>query len=310
MRKEIKIGIFALAAIFALYWGINFLKGKDLFRLNRTYYAYYTNVSGIQITSPVIIKGISIGSVTEIEFRPDMDNVVQVKLSVKSGYDIPANSVARIASTGIIGGKAIELDLGDSDIILEDGAAIRSQDEQGIFGSEGFDMDMITKKLTSILTSLDSTLKNIDRVLGDNGQTIDSTLAHIESVSASIDRTVSSKADSLALIIDNLTAFSDMLADNSAHIGGIMANIDEFSASLAEVDIAATATKLNEAADGINEAVTTLNSGEGSLGLLLRDKALYESLSQASANLATLLADLEANPNRYVHFSLFGRKNK
>ncbi len=310
MRKEVKIGIFALIAIFALYWGINFLKGKDLFRLNRTYYAYYHSVSGIQITSAVIIKGISIGSVTEIEFKPDMDNVVQVKLSVKSGYDIPANSVARIASTGIIGGKAIEIDLGDSDIFLEDEAVIRSQDETGFFGSEGSDVDFLTKKLSSILESLDGTLKNINRVLGDNGQTIDGTLANIESVSATLDRTVSAKADSLTLIIDNLTAFSNMLADNSAHISNTLANIDEFSASLAEVDMADTVNRFNMAADGINEVIASLNSGDGSLGLLLNDKDLYESLKEASTNLATLLADLEANPGRYVHFSLFGRKNK
>ncbi len=310
MRKEVKIGIFALAVIFALYWGINFLKGKDLFNLNRTYYAYYDNVNGIQITSPVVIKGISIGSVTAIEFMPDMDNVVQVTLSVKSGYDIPANSIAKIASTGIIGGKAIELDLGDSEAFLIDGAVIRSQEEKGLFDSVGSDFDYLKGKLGSVLTSLDSTLKSIDRVLGENGDALGNTLSHIESVSASLDRTVSAKADSLALIIDNLTAFSNMLSDNSAHIGSMITNLDEFSASLAQADIASTVAKLDSAAEGIDKVVATLNSGEGSLGMMLNDSALYESLSQASANLSTLLADIEANPKRYVHFSLFGRKNK
>ncbi len=310
MRKEVKIGIFAVVAIFALYWGINFLKGRDLFNLNRTYYAYYDNVNGIQITSAVVVKGISIGSVTKIEFRPDMDNVVQVQLSVKSAYHIPANSVARIASTGIIGGKAIEIVLGDDGTYLKDGAVIRSENEKGLFGSESSDMDYMMEKLGSILSSLDGALKSIDAVLGENGGSLGNTLANIESVSATLDRTVGAKAGDLAVIIDDLKVFSDMLAENSAHIGGMMANLDEFSSSLAEVDMAATVGRLDAAADGINETVAALNSGDGSLGMLLNDAALYESLSQASANLATLLADMEANPKRYVHFSLFGRKNK
>ena len=111
MRKEIRIGIFGLIIIFLLIWGINFLMGRDIFRSNHTYYAYYESVDGIQVTSPIIIRGIAVGSVTKIHFRPDMGNKVELQLSVKKEYNIPDNTVARIASNGIIGGKAIFLEL-------------------------------------------------------------------------------------------------------------------------------------------------------------------------------------------------------
>ena len=103
MRKEVKIGIFTVAILALLYWGINFLKGRDLFNRNMTYYAYYDNVSGIQMSSPIIVQGIRVGAVTGIKFRPDLNNTVEVKFDVKSAYRVPDNSVVRLFTNGIMG---------------------------------------------------------------------------------------------------------------------------------------------------------------------------------------------------------------
>ena len=102
MRKEVKIGIFTVAILALLYWGINFLKGRDLFNRNMTYYAYYDNVSGIQMSSPIIVQGIRVGAVTGIKFRPDLNNTVEVKFDVKSAYRVPDNSVVRLFTNGIM----------------------------------------------------------------------------------------------------------------------------------------------------------------------------------------------------------------
>lgn len=125
MKKEVKIGIFTVAILAVLYWGINFLKGKDLFNRSMTYYAYYDNVSGIQLSSPIIVRGISVGAVTGIKFRPDLNNSVEVRFDVKSSYRLPDNSVVRLFTNGIMGGKALEVELGDSPNYLPDGATVR-----------------------------------------------------------------------------------------------------------------------------------------------------------------------------------------
>lgn len=307
MRKEIKIAIFALVTIFCLYWGINFLRGKDLFKSNRVYYAYYDNVSGIAVTSPIIIKGISIGSVTKISFRPDMDNKVELQLSVKSAYKIPENSVAKIASTGIIGGKAIEFELGTSDKYLPDGSVIESQDETSIFDVAGSELDQLKQALSSIMKNLDRTLEGLNVIIGDDGGDIKRAIANIESITASLDRTISTKVDP---IVDDLAQLSGALAGSSQSIKNSLTSIEQVSGELADSDLGLTVAKLSETVDGLNTVLASLNSTDGSLGLLLNDTQLYDSLAMATANLSSLLADIEKNPGRYVHVSVFGRKNK
>ena len=307
IKKEVKIGVFGLLMLFLLYWGVNFLKGKDLFSSNWTFYAYYESVDGIQVTSPIIIRGISVGSVTKISFKPEMNNKVELQLSVKKEYSIPENTIARIASNGIIGDKAIFLELGSSPKLLEDNGVITAETERSILAVAGGEFDYFKQKIDDLLRSLDKTLQGVNAILGEDGGSIKGSLDNIESITAQLDRTVKDKADSIGLVIDNLTAFSTMLASNSSRITNIMSDLEEFSGSLSETDVAGMVSSLNIAVDNINRAVS---SSDGSLGLLLNDRALYDSLTVASANLSSLLADLEQNPGRYVHFSLFGRKNK
>lgn len=304
IRKEVKIGVFGLLMIALLIWGINFLKGRDFFSTSRTYYAYYEDVDGVQLTTPVIVRGIPVGSVTKITFRPEMNNMVEVQFGIKKEYKIPQNSVARVASNGIIGGKAVFLQLGDSPDYLENGAVLTAESEAGLL--DGLDIGGLQLKLDELINNINSVAGSIGSALGENGN-LKGTLDNIESISAELDRTVKAKADSLALVIDNLTAFSNMLAGSSDRIDNAITNIDEFSGSLAQADVKGMVEKLNEAVDNINNAIT---SPEGSLGLLVNDSALYDSLAAASANLASLLEDIEQNPGRYVHISVFGRKNK
>ena len=143
MRKEVKIGIFTVAILALLYWGINFLKGRDLFNRNMTYYAYYDNVSGIQMSSPIIVQGIRVGAVTGIKFRPDLNNTVEVKFDVKSAYRVPDNSVVRLFTNGIMGGKALEIELGDSPNALPDGATIRSESETSFLELAGSELEAL-----------------------------------------------------------------------------------------------------------------------------------------------------------------------
>lgn len=307
VRKEVKIGIFTLVILAILYWGVNFLKGMDLFNRTNTYYAYYDNVSGIQNSSPVIIRGIDAGLVTGIKFRPDMNNSVEVRFDVKSTYDIPDNSIVKLFSNGLIGGKALEIVLGNSPSFLPDGATIKSESESSLLEIAGSEIDVMKKQLYGIMGTLDLTMKNLNSILEDNKGRIAGTMEGLEQGAQAF----GSKGEELKQIIDNINKVTRTLSDNSGKMGSAISNLESISGELAQADLAATVRNLNETVNGLNKVLVSVNNSEGSAGMLLNDKALYESLTQASENLANLLKDLETNPKRYVHFSLFGGgKNK
>lgn len=307
MRKEVKIGIFALVVLGILYWGINFLKGRDLFSRTNTFYAYYDNVSGIQNSSPIIIRGINAGMVTGMKFRPDMNNSVEVRFDVKSGYEIPDNSIVKLFSNGFIGGKALEIVLGNSQHYLPDGATIKSESESSLLEIAGSEIDVLKKQLYGVMTELDLTLKNVNGILEDNKDRIAGTMEGLQQGAQAF----GDKGDDLKQIIDNINNVTRTLSDNSGKMGSAISNLETISGDLADADLASTVANLNKTVNGLNEVLVSINTSEGTAGMLLKDKALYESLTQASENLSSLLENLQANPKRYVHFSLFGGgKNK
>lgn len=302
MRKEIKIGLFTIGTLVLLYFGVNFLKGKDLFNRSRTYYAYYENVSGIQISSPIIIQGINAGTVTGIKFRPDLDNSVEIRFNIKSEYKVPDNSVVRLFSNGFIGGKALEIALGNSPSYLPDGATIQSESETSLLEVAGSELDYFKQRLYEIVNSLDLTLKSVNSILTENSGKIAGTMEGLEKGAQAF----GSKGEELKAIIDNINRLTKTLADNSSKIDTTMTNLQSVSGALAEADLATTVKQLNLAIDEINKTLVAVNSPDGSIGMLMTDKALYEGLTEASQKLASLLGDIEQNPKRYVQFSLFG----
>ncbi len=302
IRKEVKIGVFTVVILAMLYLCINFLKGKDLFNRSTTYYAYYDNVSGIQLSAPVIIKGINAGSVRGIKFRPDLDNSVELKLEIRSTYEVPDNSVVRLFSNGLMGGKALEIELGDSPNLLPDGATMLSQSETSILDVAGSELDFFKQRLSELMNSLDAALNGLNSIMTGNSDAIAGTLEGVEKAA----RALGDSGEDLRDIIDNVNRVTAAFADNSGKIDSTLVSLQSVSANLAEADLAATVARLDSVLDELDTALAAVNSSQGSAGMLINDKELYESLTEASGNLAALLEDLKQNPKRYVHFSLFG----
>ena len=302
--KEVRIGIFAVAILALLYWGINFLKGRDLFNSNLTYYAYYDNVSGIQISSPIIIKGISVGRVSAIRFRPDLNNTVEITFDVKSSYRIPDNSVVRLFTNGLMGGKALEIELGDSTNILPDGATVRSESETDFLELAGSELDYFKQKLNQLIGSLDTTLAGVNDLVADNSQ-------NISGIIAGLNQTVTafgSHRDDIEQVIANINDMTSALADNTDKINNTLANVEQISREISETELKQTINDLGVTVAELNKVLASVNSENGTLGMLVNDPQLYDSLTVATSRLASLLEDLRNNPKRYVHFSLFGRK--
>ena len=304
MRKEIKIGIFAVAMLLCAWAGIRFLSGIDLFSRNRVYYASYDKIDGVQSASPVFINGVKVGTVTDIRFDPMKNRKVVLALTVKRQYGVPSDSEAGIRSDGLLGSKAICITLGSSQQLLQNGDTIRSRYDADLMETAGSELDFLKQKITQVTTDLSTTLGNLNSMLEQNADNVEGTMKHLKSITGNVDAVLSARREGLIATLGNLAEFTQMLKDSSAHIDSMMTGLSRFSTELSEShladNLARTSAELNDLLNGIN-------SGEGSLGKLAHDEELYGALAEASGNLSRLLADLKEHPSRYVHFSLFGR---
>ena len=304
MKREVKIGVFAVAMILAAWAGIRFLKGFDIFGRNTVYYAAYDQIAGVQAASPVQMQGVKIGTVTGITLDPRRSDKVILQLTIKRQYLIPEDSEAKIISSSLMGAKAIEIIYGASSAYLETGDTLRSGRDRDLMDMAGSELDFFKQKFSRIADDLSRTLDNVNLLLEENATNISGTLGNLNSVSGDVAELLETEKEHLHSAVQNLSAFADMLGENAPRVDSIVGSLNEVTAQLAEADFA---RRLSESVATLDDLLGRIESGDGSLGLLLNDRALYDSLTMASGNLASLLADLQQYPGRYVHFSLFGR---
>lgn len=304
MKREVKIGVFAVAMILAAWAGIRFLKGFDIFGRNTVYYAAYDQIAGVQAASPVQMQGVKIGTVTGITLDPRRSDKVILQLTIKRQYLIPEDSEAKIISSSLMGAKAIEIIYGASSAYLEAGDTLRSGRDRDLMDMAGSELDFFKQKFSRIADDLSRTLDNVNLLLEENAANISGTLGNLNSVSGDVAELLETEKEHLHSAVQNLSAFADMLGENAPRVDSIVGSLNEVTAQLAEADFA---RRLSESVATLDNLLGRIESGDGSLGLLLNDRALYDSLTMASGNLASLLADLQQYPGRYVHFSLFGR---
>ena len=307
MKKEVKIGLFAVAILLCSWAGVRFLSGMDVFSRSKVYYANYNAVNGVQIASPVMIRGVKVGQVSAITLDPTKDNCVELTLSVHRQYVIPEDSHAKIASNGLLGSKAVELVLGTSSQALANGGQIGTLEDTDLMSRAGSELEDLKIKINEVVTSVTTTLNSLNTLIEANQRSINGVMTHLDSMTGTLDSVLAGNKQELNDLVANLSKFSDALGRNGDKVDSLMMNVSAISGRFAEADIAGglqqTLTKMNTLLDA-------LSNGDSTVGKLLNDKELYDNLTTASANLSSLLADLEANPKRYVHFSLFGNGAK
>lgn len=307
MKREIKIGIFAVVIILCTWAGLRFLSGLDVFSRNKVYYARYGQVDGVQTASPVVIRGVKVGQVSAITLNPGDEKCVTLALTVQRKYTIPEDSHAKIYSGSLLGGKCIELVLGTSEKALADRDEIATVEDDDFMSAAGASVEQLLGKIDEVAAGLTRALENINGLVEANEKNIGGVVSNLNSVTGTLDSVLASRRTELQDIIANLSAFSQTLSGNSERLDHIVMNVDSLTSQFADADLArnlqATLARLNAVLDSATE-------GDGTVSRLLNDDALYANLTAASANLSSLLADLEANPKRYVHFSLFGRRDK
>jgi len=312
IKNETKVGILAAFAIALLIIGYNFLKGNSIFSSETLLLARYTQVDGLGVSKPVLINGFQIGRVDKLELKPDGSIVATLK--IRDEYKIPKNTIARLESTDLLGGKAIVFVLGNSKEYAEDGYMLNANVEKSLMES----VQPVQKKAELIITKMDSILTSVNSILNPNFQknvdksftSIASTLGSLEATSKKVDALVGSESSKLSNILANVEAITVNFKNNGAKIDAILANLNTVTDKAAALNFKETIDNANKAIADLQGMVSEVKAGKGSLGQLLNDTKMYDNLTNASKNLDNLLIDLKANPKRYVHFSVFGGGNK
>ena len=305
MKREVKIGIFAVAMILAAWAGVRFLKGFDIFGRNAVYYAAYDQVGGVQSASPVLMQGVKIGTVTGITLDPRRSDKVVLQLTVKRQYAIPEDSEAKIISNSLMGSKAIEITYGTSERCLADGDTLISSRDRDLMDMAGSELDFFKQKLSRITDDLSRTLGNINGLLEENAANISGTLGNLNTVSGDVAELLDTEKEHLQSAVRNLFGLCRHARRERSARGQHRRQPERGYGAAGRGGFLRSAFR--RAWPRLTTCSGKINAGEGSLGMLLNDRALYDSLTVASGNLASLLADLERYPGRYVHFSLFGR---
>ncbi|RYU92341.1 MCE family protein [Mucilaginibacter terrigena] len=310
ISNETKIGALTAVAITILILGYSFLKGNDVFSSSNKFYAIYRSVEGLTVSKPVLVNGFQIGRVSKMELKGDGRTTVEFK--VDKQYNVPDNTLAKLESTDLLGGKAIVFELGNSTKYAEDQDTLRAD----IQGSLAESLQPIQKKAEVLITKVDSALGAINKIMNPRFQanvdrsftSIANSLQTLESTTKKIDAIVGAQTTHINGIMANAEAASANLKNSSSHLTGISTNFERFSTDLANSNIKGTLDNANKAVADLQATMAKINSTQGSLGLLMNDTKMYDNLNSASSNLNNLFIDIKAHPSRYVHFSVFGKK--
>ena len=303
--KEIKTAILILSGILLFIFIFNYLKGENLLSNARKITAVYDNVEGLASSAAVTINGHAIGKVQDIRFTEDGSGKLEVMMLVDSDFEFSKNSTAQLYESGLIGGKAIAI------IPAFDGAEnVVSGDVLGSSVKPGL-TELVNQRLTPLQEKMETVMVSADQLLTNVNSIFDAeTKTNLKGSIAQLKQTITS-------FETTSNALNGLLEDNKSSITSTLNNFSGISEDLSEVSSSLADANLKETINGLQSTITNFDAllsdieqGKGSVGKLMKDEGLYNNLEGALGQLEALLEDMKLNPKRYVHFSLFGKKNK
>ena len=305
LKREFKIGLISFAILVAFIWGYNFIKGRNLFSPNYHYYAVYPSSGGLQSGRPVKINGVTVGLVSDIKFSQESLGRIIVRFEGKKEYRFTKNSIAEIAAgESLMSDAEMNVILMPGGMLAENGDTLKGLQSGGLSDVIKNTIGPIKHQLVETLATLDTVLTGLNQVLNDkNRANVEKSLADL---SATLEN-ASSISENLDIMLrenrENLSAIASNMASGTEKINTIL---DSLSAQ----EISQSITNLNLALSDFKDITSRINAGEGSIGKLLADENMYDNLVTASSSLNALLADIKANPKRYVNVTVFGKREK
>ncbi len=299
-------------AITCVYWGVKFLKGVDLFSKKHILYATYSRLDNVMEANPILVSGYKIGTINKISLiKRHGQYQVLVRMLITARVEIPKNSIAKVISTDLLGSKAIEIAYGNSPNLVQENDTLETMTEEGLKESVDKRIAPLQKKIEGLIGSIDSVATTVTYVLNKSSR--ENIIASLESVRRAIlslektANTLQSESDKIASII---TKFNNIMTVLDKTLPKITQNLAQISDSLANAPIKNTIKDANKAISELKLMLADMNNGKGTMGKLMKNDSVYNNLNKSLSNLEKLLGDLKENPKHYVHFSIFGKKDK
>lgn len=297
LTKEIKIALVAIVGILVMYFGINFLKGMNLFSTNNAYYMTFDDIQGLGASAPIYADGYKVGTVDGMEYDYKENGPIKVKVDINKDLRIPQGSKAEIVKD-LMGNLQVNLLLANNPRErVEPGGVIPGAVNGGMMDKAANLIPVVEK----MLPKLDSILTSVNALLADPA--LAASLHNVETITSNL--TVSTRE------LNTLMAgLNKQVPGMVRKANGVLDNTNRLTANLASLDVQGTLNKVNQTLESAHQFTEKLNSNQGSLGLLMNDTKLYDNLTSTMSHADSLVIDLKAHPKRYVHFSVFGRKDK
>jgi phospholipid/cholesterol/gamma-HCH transport system substrate-binding protein len=321
ISNEIKTALLAIIALVVFVIGYNYLRGSGAFNKNKLLYATLDNANGLTPSSFVLLHGVNIGSVKNIYLSKKEPGKVEIEFSVTNDAPVPSDSKALVTSIDLFGNKAITIAPGTATTAIVDKAYITSETEKGMMDKLGENAGPIMKNIDgtviqakAALTTVDNTVANINSLIDANTKAnlqnsisgLNTSVKDFNLLSASL----AAQRQKIAGTVSALETFANNLNKNNAAINASLANVKTTTDNLSKADISTTINNLKVTIASLDKTLGKINDNQGTLGMLVNDKKLYNDLQGSVHSLDALLADLKAHPNRYLSFSVFGRKQK
>ena len=295
--KEVQIALVAIVGIIVLFFGMKFLKGMFLFSTDDSYYVEFDDISGVSASCPVYANGYRVGVVEDVIFNYDSQDKIVAVLGLNKQLRLPKASTAEIASD-LLGNVKLELKFGPDPVdIMEPGDTLSGKKQGGALAKAADMLPQFEKmlpKVDSILASVNMLLMN--PAIANSLHNVDQITAHLVTTTNELNRLTAS--------------LNQQVPGTLTKVDGLLDNTTTLTKNLSELDIAMTMAKVNNTLQNVEQMTAKLNNNGGTLGLLMRDQELYRNMASTMGHVDSLMIDLKQHPQRYVHFSLFGRKNK
>ncbi len=295
--KEVQIALVAIAGVVILFFGMKFLKGLTVFSTDDNYYVKFSDVTGLSASSPVYANGYRVGVVENVIFNYEQQGTIVAVMGLDKQLRLPKGSTAEISSD-LLGNVKLELKFGPNPVdLLAPGDTISGIMQLGAMGKAA----QMIPQIEVMLPKLDSILASVNTLLADPA--ISSSLHNVDKITANL-------ATTAAELHQLSASLNHQMPGMMAKVDGVLDNTGTLTKNLSDIDIAMTMAKVNNTLQNVEQMTAKLNSNDGTLGLLMRDPELYRNLTSTMSHVDSLMIDLKQHPKRYVHFSIFGKKDK
>lgn len=294
LSKEAKVGLLALVAGVILYVGFNFLKGIDFFSPTTKYYIVYNNVEGLTVSNPVTLNGMSVGRVDDLRILTESSNKILVTVEIDSDIKVGDSTIAILANSSLLGGKEILLRMRPNSKIFKKGDTLRSAMDKSI-------TDIISEKALPVIDQLDSLSMKLNSLMSKEfGQSVQKTMSNFEAASGDLRETIAKNKGNITNITSNLSQLTSGLKETEKKFRPIIDKMNQVADSLNDLQLKRVVNNANLAMKNLSEITAKINNSDGSLGMLVNDKKLYQNLTDATQSLDTLLKHFDENPRYFL----------